>query len=243
MYEQSNFTRLFKNVKNCKDLCWQEKAILSEVLSYQLDGKEFKHKDMTLSKELGIDKGSVNKFINRLYKRRVFDKVTRPVLSPTGGKPKRQRTITVIDHEKWTTGNAAPTVNKMGSDVAKPVENKQLPIIPAEKPADLVPETRDHSSEEIHMGVDSTVISTELNATDEPNKSLLLNAETDITTNKGIYDHIISKMKAGTRYKFFPVKIKNENGTIQDDEAMKESGMSGYAVKSRLMKLNAEVFK
>ena len=56
MNELSNHTRLFKNVKACKELNWQEKAILSEIISYQLDGKPFKLKDITLAIELGMDK-------------------------------------------------------------------------------------------------------------------------------------------------------------------------------------------
>ncbi|MFN9938178.1 MAG: MarR family transcriptional regulator, partial [bacterium] len=76
MSELSKHTRLFKNVKACKDLNWQEKAILSEIISYQLDEKPFKLKDITIAIELGMDKGTVSKFINRLYKKGLIDKTT-----------------------------------------------------------------------------------------------------------------------------------------------------------------------
>ena len=102
MNELNNHTRLFKNVKACKELNWQEKAILSEIISYQLDGKPFKLKDITLAIELGLDKGTVSKFVNRLNKKGLLNKTTVSFPSHEGGKPKRLRTITVINIEQWT---------------------------------------------------------------------------------------------------------------------------------------------
>lgn len=110
MSELNKFTRLFINVKRCKGLNWQEKAILSEIISYQLDGKQFKLKDITLALELAMDKGTVSKFINRLAKKGVLSKTTIPYLSPDGGKPKRLRTVFVNDIESWTNINRPVSV-------------------------------------------------------------------------------------------------------------------------------------
>lgn len=98
-------TKLYKNIKNCKELNWQEKAIFSEIIAYQQQGKTFNVKDMTLADELAMDKGTVSKLINRLAKKGFINKTTTCLLSTNGGKPTRLRTITVKDISKWTEGN------------------------------------------------------------------------------------------------------------------------------------------
>lgn len=108
MSELNKFTRLFKNVKNCKNLNWQEKAILSEIISYQLEQRPFKLKDLTIADKLALDKGSVSKFIRQLAHKDVINKETITYVSDSGGKPKRLRTITVIEIEKWTDGYVIP---------------------------------------------------------------------------------------------------------------------------------------
>ncbi len=123
MSELNKFTRLFKNIKRCKELNWQEKAILSEIISYQLDGKPFKIKDKTLAIELAMDEGSVNKFINRLSKKGILDKVTVSFASLSGGKPKRLRTITVNEINQWTQGDNAPTLKP----IEKPLTQNETP--------------------------------------------------------------------------------------------------------------------
>lgn len=139
MNELNNFTRLFKRVKSNKDLSAQEKLILSEIISYQLHGQPFKLKDATLSIELGMGSGAISKYVNRLYKRGIIDKSTVPFFSPTGGKPKRLRTIKVKNIEQWTS---------LKTDTKIVEEQPQLAILnekPIAESRGLKPEQRQDS--------------------------------------------------------------------------------------------------
>lgn len=108
MTESLNYTRVYKNVKKNQDLNWQEKAILSEIITAQVQGKTFVTTDLQLAKALDIDMGNVNKYIRQLAKRGIILRDTKSLLSHSGGKPKRQRTIVVVDIESWTHDNKKP---------------------------------------------------------------------------------------------------------------------------------------
>ncbi len=155
MSELNKFTRLFINVKRCKGLNWQEKAILSEIISYQLDGKPFKLKDITLALELAMDKGTVSKFINRLAKKGVLNKTTVPYLSPSGGKPKRLRTVTVVDIDSWTSiSRPVPVIANANEERAeattKTIDLKELSVVVKQTPQPkekVVPPSKNNDSD------------------------------------------------------------------------------------------------
>ncbi len=235
MSELSKHTRLFKNVKACKDLNWQEKAILSEIISYQLDEKPFKLKDITIAIELGMDKGTVSKFINRLYKKGLIDKTTVSYPSHEGGKPKRLRTVSVINIEQWTEkGKTAPSIKAIenNSSTVEPVAN--VPIIP--KPISHPQEIKTKPTLEQMLK--------EAEAKEIQNSSdvLTLDIKKDITKNQYTLEHIVSEIQNGVKYKFIPVKVLHTDNSVTDDEAMQLPSMKIYALKSKLLAINSSLF-
>lgn len=108
MAESLNYTRLYRNVAKNTDLNWSEKAILSEIITSHAKGKAFMGTDLQLSKALDIDQGNVNKYIGQLAKRGIITKVTTSIASHSGGKPKRRRTILVIELESWIDDSKKP---------------------------------------------------------------------------------------------------------------------------------------
>jgi hypothetical protein len=247
MTELNNFTKLFINVKRCKNLCWQEKAILSEIISYQVNEQPFKHKDLTLAYELGMDKGTISKLINRLYKKGVINKVTVSFPSLSGGKPKRQRTVTVNDIEIWTKGYNIPEIKTLAPKTTTSVEIVETPVIKTEMVStetntiqpEIAPEptklVKEKSLEELLHEVDT-------NKEQDISNVLTLDAEKDITKKQHMYEHIISEIQKGAKYKFIPVKVVHADKAESDDEAMQLPSMKIYALKSKLLKINPNLF-
>ena len=252
MSELNNFTRLFKNVKNCKELNWQEKALLSEIISYQLDDKSFKQKDKTLSIELGMDKGSISKYINQLYRRGVIDKTTISFASHSGGKPKRQRTITVIEMDKWTKGNTIPVLkgkelDKMEQDNALPIVKEKAPSIPKKiKESDL-------SLEEMLVNVElkemEAATSANSNLNEAPSKSdvstdfITLDNEKDIDNTASKGKVLIAQIKRGKAIEFINVNVKFENDLLPDEAILLTDGSNKYLLKSFLKLIEPSVFE
>lgn len=256
MSELNNFTRLFKNVKKCKDLCWQEKAILSEILSYHLDGKPFKHKDLTLAIELGMDKGTISKFINRLHKRGVIGKVTVSFPSPSGGKHKRQRTVTISDPDKWTKGDTIPSVRKLepkgqAKDHADEVIETAIPETPVitdtiiqnqtiqQKTIEPIPQTLTVNEESLNVIelTSSTKKMAQLENTDSDNSIVTLDYDNDITNNELVGQSIIEHKV----FNFFPVKVLFNDGNDALDEAVAIPHSKKYYLKTRLLMIDPMV--
>jgi hypothetical protein len=251
MSNLNDFTRLFDNVKMCTELNWQEKAILSEIISYQLDGKPFKLKDITLAYELGMDKGTISKFVNRLHKKGLLNKTTVSFPSLSGGKPKRLRTITVINIELWTEkGKTLPTIKAIEVKPKKmtSVEIVETPVIKTEiastetntiqqdvKPTEPTKVVKEKSLEELLHEVDT-------NKEQVISNVLTLDAEKDLTKKQHMYEHIISEIQKGAKYKFIPVKVIHADKSITNDEAMQLPSMKIYALKSKLLKINPSLF-
>lgn len=189
----------------------------------------------TIAIELGMDKGTVSKFINRLYKKGLINKTTVSYPSHEGGKPKRLRTITVINIELWTEkGKTIPTV--------LPIEKKHKAV----KETVIEPINETPVSQPETKPIETIVVEqpTELPKEQPINKveNVLSLGVKDITVKKFTLEHIASEIQKGAKFKFVPVKYIDENKKTTDDEAMQLPSMKIYALKSMLLKINPSLF-
>jgi hypothetical protein len=254
MSELNNFTRFFKNVKQCKELNWQEKALLSEMISYQLEGMPFKVKDKTLAVEVAMDKGSVSKFVNQLHKREVIDKTVESFASPSGGKPKRLRTITVRDIDMWTKPNRKPVVKALELSLKKKK---------ATEASTSTDSTNEHSNTGSTIQAVSATIPTQIQAepkeleidvkaptqpkaeaksisqikqnkvSDSTESNRLIISPKDITDAHWQKSILLSLIQKGEAVKFIKVNIKRGDNLIPD-EATYLPHLSQYFLKSKL---------
>ena len=243
MNELQDFTRLFKNVKKNKELNWQEKAILSEIISYQLDGKLFKVKDLTLAIELGMDKGTISKLINRLFKKGLLDKTTVTFPSLEGGKPKRLRTVSVNNIDQWTEkGKTAPTIKPIESKRTKEQIAIDVPMVhePASQPKKVV---EDKSLEVMLKEAETKQVKDAYVKANQNNKDIAtLDMKTEVSTILWYYDQMVKQIKSGDVVNFIPVIIRHENGSLTNDEAIKLDNSEKHVIKSKLLKLEPNLF-
>jgi hypothetical protein len=99
-----NFTRLFDQVKRNTEMTGNGKIIFTDILSFQLDGKEYKKTSKTIGFQCGISEAQAQKEITKL-KSLEFVEVDKYdyIVSPEGGKPKKIRHLKVVNPEKWLT--------------------------------------------------------------------------------------------------------------------------------------------
>ena len=117
--EKENFLRIFPNIKRCKALDWEERAILSNYISFLIQGKEFYQTDSFQAKELGLSPAQVSKYTGRLKERGIIDTKLDYEENTNGGRPIPVRYVTVIEMDKWTKGDAVPQVKKIISPAQK----------------------------------------------------------------------------------------------------------------------------
>lgn len=239
MSELNKHTRLFKNVKMCKDLNWQEKAILSEIISYQLDEKPFKLKDITIAIELGMDKGTVSKFINRLYKKGLINKTTVSYPSHEGGKPKRLRTVSVINIEQWTEkGKTIPTVltiekkHKVVNETAIEPTNETPVSQPETKPIEPIV-------------VEQPTSEAETSSSDKTEKKDIptISYYDEVSFNQHFYDEVVEQILKGEQINYIPINVYYSSDKIKPDEAISQDVYGKVLIKSKLMSLRPELFK
>ncbi len=269
MSELNKFTRLFKNVKNCKNLNWQEKAILSEIISYQLDGKPFKVKDLTLAYELAMDKGSVSKFIRQLSLKKVITKNTVTYLSHSGGKPKRLRTIIVNEIEKWTDAFKTPVIEPIQSS---PKKSQDLPntgivasveeltkpsepiidimVIPAIEESEAKPSIKPKvikvESPEQMLEITETkrvaaISSTQAKSHDTSDR-ITLDCEKDIDNTTASCMLVINQIKDKMKIEFINVNVKFGDEFLPDEATLLQDGSNKYCLKSTLKALKPRLF-
>lgn len=177
MAESVNYTRLYKNVAKNTDLNWSEKAILSLIITAQVNGKEFILTDLQLHKLLYIDAGNINKYISLLAKRNIITKTTASIPSISGGKPKRRRTITVLNLESWTHDNKKPVFTAINVIKKKKAKAPVKKLVKKPKEAltdDLTPATK--------QSVDSAVNVSKIEANEPINEAeeVVVAVESDI---------------------------------------------------------------
>lgn len=240
MSELSKHTRLFNNVKACKDLNWQEKAILTEIISYQLNGDVFDVKDITLAYRLGMDKGTVSKFINRLHKKGLINKITSSYQNQSGDKPKRLRTITVNNIEQWTekdkTPPAALVVEKKKKVVIEPVTepiNKE-PVSQPEKSINEIPVVE--TPQETNVNEVEQIVS-------EAETIPTINYHEDVSHNKHFYNEVVETKLKGEEINYFPINVYYSKDKIKPDEAICQDTYGKVLIKSKLMSISPELFK
>ena len=260
MHEFKDFTRLFKNVIKCKELNWQEKAILTEIISYQLNGDSFKVKDITLAIELGMDKGTISKFVNRLHKKGLLNKTTVSFASLSGGKPKRLRTITVIDIELWTEkGKTPPTIKAIEAKPKKAtsVEIVETPVIKTEITStetntiqlDVKPVVKtkkvvkEKSLEEQLHEADSKKVDTNTSTIKNTSTgdAITIHAFNDIDNSTDTGNIIANKIRNNEKYEFVNVLVQFGDNDFVKDEAMLIPNSNKYFLKSRLKAIDESV--
>lgn len=234
MSELNNHTRLFKAVKACTELNWQEKAILSEIISYQLNGDVFDVKDITLAYRLGMDKGTVSKFINRLHKKGLINKITSSYQNQSGDKPKRLRTITVINIEQWTekdkTPPAALVIEKKKKVVIEPINEE-----PVSQTENSINEVAATPNEIIVNEVEQTVSEAETIPT--------INYHDEVSHNKHFYNELVEKVLKGEQINYVPINVYFSKDKIKPDEAICHDAHGKVLIKSKLMSISPELFK
>ena len=261
MKELDNHTRLFKKVKTCTELNWQEKAILSEIISYQLDGKPFKVKDITLAYELGMDKGTISKFVNRLHKKGLLNKTTVSFPSLSGGKPKRLRTITVIDIEQWTEkGKTQPTIKVIEAKQKKAtsVEIVETPVIKTEITStdtntiqlDVKPVVKTKKvviekslEEQLHEADTKQVIAPSTIQVTSTGDAITIDAFNDVDNTSATGNIIVNKIRNDEKYEFVDVLVKFGENDFVKDEAMLIPNSNKYYLKSILKGIDASVIE
>jgi DNA-binding MarR family transcriptional regulator len=259
MSELSKHTRLFNNVKACTELNWQEKAILSEIISYQLNGDVFDVKDSTLSYRLGMDKGTISKFINRLHKKGLINKITSSYQNQSGNKPKRLRTITVIDIELWTEkGKTPPTIKAIEAKPKKAtsVEIVETPVIKTEITStetntiqlDVKPVVKtkkvvkEKSLEELLHEADSKkVVAPSTIEKTSTGAVLTIDAFTDVDNTTATGNIIADKIRNDEKFEFVNVLVEFGENNHAEDEAMLIPNSNKYYLKSRLKAIDESI--
>lgn len=117
--QQETFLRIFDNVKYCKALDWEERAILSNHISFLINGQEFFQTDAFQAKSLGLSPAQISKYTGRLKERGLIETEMAYVPNPNGGRPIPKRYVTVIDMDKWTKGDKVPVVKAILSPSKK----------------------------------------------------------------------------------------------------------------------------
>lgn len=126
-----DFLLIHVNVKRCKALDWEERIILSNHISYLRNGQEFFQTDAFQAKELGLSAAQISKYTGRLKERGLIDTRMEYIPNPNGGRPIPKRYVTVIDMDKWITGDKVPAVNKIVSPTKKKQEKKMMGLAKA----------------------------------------------------------------------------------------------------------------
>ena len=98
--DNGQFIRLFNNVRTNTDIKPLGKMILSHIISYQLQGKEFFMSNEGIAYEYGTPIATVVREIKRLEKYLIKRKVKIP--SKDGGRPSPRRYLKVMNLDAWT---------------------------------------------------------------------------------------------------------------------------------------------
>jgi predicted transcriptional regulator len=247
MAESVNYTRVYKNVAKSTDLNWQEKAILSEIITAQTKGKPFKTTDSQLSKALDIDEGNVNKYIRQLAKRGIITKSTASIPSHSGGKPKRRRTIEVVDIENWTHDNKKPVFTTLN------VPKKRKPKTPVQrkstkKEKEAITSTLTPPDNSVVDSSSSVVTVEDMERIDTvstpvDSQVLMLN-ENDIEYNTQIAKTFIQKLKGGEELNFLPAIIDFKDGQAPMNQQVLQVPFSNkYMPKVTLMTIDSKLFE
>jgi hypothetical protein len=136
--KEETFLRIFDNVKNCKGLDWEEKAIFSNHISYLINDKEFFQTDSFQAKELGLSPAQVSKYTGRLKERELIDTRIEYVPNENGGRPIPKRYVTVIDINKWVVKSEKILVaKKILSPAKKKLARKEAELVKAKTTAEV----------------------------------------------------------------------------------------------------------
>jgi hypothetical protein len=117
--EKEKFLRVFPNVKRCKALDWEERIILSNHISFLIQGNEFYQTDSFQGMELGMSAAQISKYTGRLKERGLIETKLTYEENPKGGRPIPVRYVTVIDMDKWISGDKTPVVKAIVSATKK----------------------------------------------------------------------------------------------------------------------------
>lgn len=128
MPDSETWIKLYYNVRRCKGLDWEEKALLTNYLSFQMRGDEFYQTDSSQGGRLGLSTAQVCKYTSRLKERGEIDTKMKYEANPTGGRPIPVRYVTVIDVDKWTKNEAIPVVKKIISAGKKRLVKKMAKL-------------------------------------------------------------------------------------------------------------------
>ena len=124
MPDSETWIKLYYNVRRCKELDWEEKALLTNYLSFQMKGDEFFQTDSGQGRKLGLSTAQVSKYTSRLKERGEIETEMKYEVNPTGGRPIPVRYVKVIDVDKWTKNEAMPIVKKIISAGKKRLAKK-----------------------------------------------------------------------------------------------------------------------
>jgi len=96
-----NHVRLFNRLMADKELTMLQKIIISDIISYQIQGKQYFKTSEVLAKELGnVTKKTIQANFQKLNKRGFIDCVP---LIKSGDETHSLREATVLNIEKWTS--------------------------------------------------------------------------------------------------------------------------------------------
>lgn len=99
--DNGQFIRLFNNVRRHKEIQPLDKMILSHIISYQLQGKEFFMSNDGIAYEYGTSKSTAQRAIKRLEK--YLNKRNIKIPSKDGGRLTPRRYLTVKNLSMWTS--------------------------------------------------------------------------------------------------------------------------------------------
>ncbi len=264
--ETETFLRIFDNVKHCKALDWIERAILSNHISFQKNGKEFYQTDAYQAKVLGLSPAQINKYTGRLKERELIDTKIVYETNPNGGRPIPVRYVTVIDMYKWITGDKVPAVKAIVSPTkkkqAKRIEEltksknevatsttikDEVSVIQSVNQQEIKPSVKlkktkkDKNLEEMLEEVESKEALVIKSNSNEVAEVITLDSEKDIDNTVSIGKSIIEKIKNNEEMVFKKVNIKFGEDCLPDEALKISSGK--YFLKSTLKQMDGSIFE
>lgn len=111
----TQFIRIFNNVRKSKDIKALDKLILSHMISYQLQNKEFFMSNKRIGYEYGVSESTAARSIKRLDN--YIEKRLQKMPAINGERPKNRRFVKVKNIQQWTS--VQPKQNTSENDFTK----------------------------------------------------------------------------------------------------------------------------
>jgi|GEM_PF-4803874 len=238
-----------KSKGNTYHLTRVEESVLRKLIRYDKTSPRIDYTNDWIAKHTFLDESQIEKVIPKLDKKGFIKTIHFTLKNDEGQKIKRRiinikwdfiefvlSCVPKSDLREETSMNEKESIITDGIDSVSIMESKETgPITQTQKAIDgpsvneevmITKQQAPKPIQEIKKEVDVK----------------MLDIVENVIRYKDFYQLIIKNINSGTRYQFIPVKIKQEDSSITNDEAMLLPTGKKYALKSLLLKIEPTLF-